>query len=175
MGYTTNFEGRLTLSKPLSIEKMEYINRLSGTRRMKRDVNKLMELYGGKYGYPNRKSKDPVKIYGIDGEYFAKDDRNFGQTRDSSIIDYNDSQQPGLWCQWIIVEDNGQQYLEWDEGEKFYNYIDWLKYLNKHFFKPWKIKLNGKIMWDGEERGDIGKIVVKDGNIEIYEDGFKIK
>ena len=181
---------------------MDYINRLSGTRRMKRDVNILMELYGGKFGYPNRRSKDPVRIYGLDGEYFAREDGQSGQSHDKSILDYNVSPgligygkdtdfnarwnenqkrktdgigQPGLWCQWIIVEEDGVQYLEWDGGEKFYDYVEWLKYLDKHFFKPWNIQLEGEIQWQGEEIGDIGKIIAKDGKIEIYEAEFKLK
>ena len=202
MGYCTDFTGRLSLSKPLSKTKMNYINLLSSTRRMKRDVNKLMELYGGKHGYPHRRSTDPVKIYGIDGEYFAKEDGDYGQDRDSSILDYNtpagqlgydkdvdftarwnENQkrkaegigQPGLWCQWEIIEENGVQYLQWDGGEKFYNYVEWLKYLDKHFFKPWKITLNGEIQWQGEEIGDIGKIVAENGEIKVYEADFKLK
>lgn len=181
---------------------MDYINLLSSTRRMKRDVNKLMELYDGKHGYPDLESNDPAKIYGLDGEYFAKDDGRMGQSNDASIIDYNspagqigyDSNidfntrwdenrrrlkegicQPGLWCQWIIVNEGSDQYLEWDEGEKFYYYVEWLKYLDKHFFKPWGVELEGEIMWQGEETGDVGKIVAKNGKIEVYEMDFKLR
>jgi hypothetical protein len=202
MGYNTDFTGRLSLSKPLSKTKMNYINCFSSTRRMKRDVNILMELYNGKYGYPCRRSKDPAKIYGLDGEYFAKDNNNYGQTRDNSILDYNtpagqlgydknvdfttrwnETQkriadgigQPGLWCQWVIVDENGIQYLEWNGSEKFYYYVEWLKYLEKHFFKPWNIQLEGEIQWQGEEIGDIGKIIAKDGKIEVFEAEFKLK
>lgn len=202
MGYCTDFTGRMQLSKPLSKTKMNYINLLSSTRRMKRDVNKLMELYGGKHGYPHRRSKDPVRIYGIDGEYFAEEDGNYGQNRDSSILDYNTPPgqlgydkdidfaarwnenkkrkaegigQPGLWCQWEIIEENGVQYLQWDGGEKFYDYVEWLKYLDKHFFNPWKITLSGEIQWQGEEIGDVGKIVAENGEIKVYEADFKLK
>ena len=195
MGYTTDFWGELTLSKPLSKKRLNYINTFSETRRMKRDVNKLMELYEGKHGHPNPKEKTPQGIYGNDGEYFAYDDGYNGQKEDSSIIDYNAAPgqtgyvstidfntrwnenqkrmkegkcQPGLWCQWVVREvDEGKQILEWDGGEKFYNYVEWLKYLINHFFEPWGVKLNGEINWRGEETGDMGIIVVKDNVVKI--------
>lgn len=180
MGYTTDFEGVLTFDKPLTEKQRDYINTLSRTRRMKRDVNKLMELYGGKHGNPFAKNKkDPKEVYGHEGEYFAKDDGNFGQSNDDSVIDHNlppghkgwyDKNivygQPGLWCQWEINEDGAE--LSWDGGEKFYNYIDWLKYLISHFFNPWGKKLNGEIYWYGEDRNDIGKIKVKNNEVMTF-------
>ena len=196
MGYTTDFTGSLQLSKPASKKQREYINTLASTRRMQRDVNKLMELYKGEHGYPFAKDKtNPEKVYGFKGEYFAKDDGNYGQSGDTSVIDHNSAsgeiswkdydgdwakreemrkalnadkiKQPGLWLQWRL-NDEGTE-LSWDGGEKFYNYIEWLEYLIVHFFKPWKIKLNGEITWQGEDSSDIGKIVVVDNKIEIYE------
>jgi len=50
----------------------------------------------------------------------------------------------------------------WDGGEKFYNYVEWLKYLINHFFEKWGVKLNGEVYWKGEDGEDMGKIVVKD-------------
>jgi hypothetical protein len=40
-----------------------------------------------------------------------------------------------------------------------------MKYIIDHFLKPWGIVANGYIRWHGEERGDIGTIVV--GNNEV--------
>lgn len=191
MGYTTDFNGSLSISRPLTKKQTEYINRLSSTRRMKRDVNKLMEIYKGKYGYPFAKEKTPESIYGLDGEFFAHDDGNAGQKEDASIINYNQPPgqvvvtmenlnkgikenetrskkllcQPGLWCQWVISDDG--KALEWDGGEKFYNYIEWLKYLINRFFEPWGKKLNGEIYWEGEDSDDRGIIVVKDNVVKI--------
>jgi hypothetical protein len=190
MGYTTDFDGFVTIDPPLNAKQVEYINRIRNTRRMKRDVNKLMELYGGKHGYPFTKSKDPNKIYGNEGEYFAKLDGNHGQSSDASILDYNQAPgevsygnkefesswkensrrakeglcQPGLWCQWEVSEDGTQ--LMWDGGEKFYNYVEWLKYLINHFFSKWKVKLNGKIRWTGEDSSDMGIIVVENNVVK---------
>jgi hypothetical protein len=128
---------------------------------MKRDVTKLMEMYKGEHGNPFANDTTPEAIYGRDGEYFAKDDGQSGQSKDDSIIDYNtppgqlgyddksfgdfnarwdemqrritnNECQPGLWCQWVISEDGTK--LEWDGGEKFYEYAAWLKYYINHFF-----------------------------------------
>jgi hypothetical protein len=72
---------------------------------------------------------------------------------------------PGFWCQWRPNEDGTA--IEWDGGEKFYNYIEWLEYLIKQFFEPWGIKLNGDVRWYGEDRDDIGLIEVRDSVVKI--------
>lgn len=71
---------------------------------------------------------------------------------------------PGIWCQWVPTEDGAG--IEWDEGEKFYEYTDWLEYIVEHFLKPWGYVLNGKVDWEGEARDDVGTIYVKDNKIE---------
>ena len=193
MGYTTNFDGSLKLSKNLTEEQFKYIELFNETRRMKRDVNKLMELYDGKHGYPGR-TGTPEEIYGNDGEYFVGGTGHAGQDRDDSIIDYNTPPgqldftmenfqerwtqnelrkvegkcQPGLWCQWGVADRNGVQTFEWDGGEKFYNYVEWMSYLITHFFEPWGIKLTGEIEWVGEDSEDRGKIVVENNDIAVY-------
>ena len=209
MGHTTDFTGSLSLSRELTRKEFKYINTFSGTRRMKRDVNKLMKKYKGKFGLPLPiEGKTPEEIYGHEGEYFAKEDGDFGQLDDGTITDYNaapgtvaigevrsnltldtpeklgiteeskeqfisvfDTIQenrrraenneacPGLWCQWVINEDDE---LVWDGGEKFYNYTEWLKYLINRFFEPWGVTLNGRITWAGEDRNDRGQINVID-------------
>ena len=73
--------------------------------------------------------------------------------------------QPGLWCQWT-VNDEGNA-LVWNEAEKFYEYIDWLKYLIAHFYKPWGYNLNGVITWEGEDRSDVGTIEVVDNVVKV--------
>lgn len=39
MGYTTEFQGQFDLNKPLTQELANYLNNLSGTRRMKRNLD----------------------------------------------------------------------------------------------------------------------------------------
>ena len=79
------------------------------------------------------------------------------------------SKYPGIWCQWIIADDNK---LKWNGGEKFYNYVEWLRYLIDNFFEKWDIKLNGTIKWRGEDMNDIGKIVVEDNKVTVIESEF---
>ena len=71
---------------------------------------------------------------------------------------HNDTDYPGIWCQWVPSADG--QALVWDQGEKFYDYVDWLKYLLTHYLIPWGYVLNGEVLWNGEAPGDIGKITV---------------
>ena len=158
MGYTTDFNGKLSVTPAASEELVNYINTFSSTRRMGRDVDTLHRLYKGKHGFEGD--------YGVNGEYFAKEDGNFGQGNCTSIQNYNGSPttQPGLWCQWVLDESGTE--LEWDEGEKFYSYIEWLEYLIKNFFEPKGHKLNGEIQWWGEEREDVGTIFVKDNKVQ---------
>lgn len=187
MGYTTDFSGVFKTNRPLTETEMNYINKFSHTRRMKRDVNKLMELYKGEFGHPTR----PDNPYGNEGEFFTGATGWAGQDRDTSIIDYNippgqtsfDGRdfnevwterqklinegkcQPGLWCQWTFSDN---ETLEWDGGEKFYNYVEWLKYLINNFFEEWGIKLNGTVEWVGEDSDDRGKIVVENNKVRIF-------
>lgn len=192
MGYTTDFSGSFSLSRPATETEKNYINLFSGSRRMKRDVNKLIEMYNGKNGYPFTEGLSLEEIYGVEGEYFVLDDGEFGQSRDNSIIDYNEppgqlsyssnidfqtrwnennkrikngSCQPGLWCQWVLNDDGTE--LEWDGSEKFYHYIEWLQYLINHFFDRWNIQLNGEVKWEGEDPDDIGKIIVTNNIIKV--------
>ena len=201
MGYSTDFDGSFKLSRPATAEEREYVNRIADTRRMQRDVTKLMELYKGKHGNPFAKDKTNAdEVYGFKGEYFAKDDGDMGQGNDGSVIDHNAAsgeiawkdyngdwakreelqnainadiiKQPGLWCQWRLDDETT---LSWDGSEKFYNYIEWLQYLIAHFFEPWGIKLNGECFWQGEDNSDMGKIEITDNVINIYETEVEYK
>lgn len=78
---------------------------------------------------------------------------------------------PGYYCQWIPSDDG--TYLEWDGGEKFYAYTEWLEYLIKEFLDPWGYTLNGKVTWSGDDNDDLGYITVKNNavyttNMETY-------
>ena len=140
MGYTTDFEGRFNLNKKLTKKLSETLTKFAGTRRMARRLG---------------------PEFGIEGEFYVEGTGDFGQTKDPSIIDFNrpPCTQPGLWCQWVPTPDD--KGIMWDGGEKFYEYVAWLEYLIKNFLAPNKYKLNGEVIWQGEESYDRGKIVVK--------------
>jgi hypothetical protein len=79
-------------------------------------------------------------------------------------------QKPSIWLQWEVTDGTSTtHYLQWDGNEKFYSYIEWLKYIIKYMFKPWGLILNGKIQWRGEEFEDMGIIEVKDNKVSFTE------
>ena len=126
MGYTTDFNGRFHFNKPLDKETHAILTGLATTRRMKRQ------------GLPEE--------YGFQGEfYYNPNSKMMGQEEEASIVDYNTppDTQPGLWLQWIPSKDG--KYLEWDGGEKFYHYVEWL----------------------GEDADDRGLISIKDNVITV--------
>lgn len=162
MGYTTNFSGKFNVEPRVSESHATYINKFAETRRMKRDSQKAMEL------------EDPVRLavglpIGLEGDYFVGGSGLAGQDRDASVINHNDppDTQPGLWCQWVINEQCDA--LEWDGGEKFYHYVQWLEYVIERFLDPWGYKLNGIVHWQGEDPSDIGTISVQNNEIEVTE------
>ena len=78
---------------------------------------------------------------------------------------YKPNGKPSIWLGWEIIEEDGTHYLEWDGGEKFYNYIEWLEYVIKYVFKGWGLVLNGRIEWRGEDWDDHGYIEVGNNNV----------
>jgi len=160
MGYTTDFYGEFNLDNPLSTAHKAYLEAFAQTRRMIRD-DKIAS-----------KMEDPVRIaaglpVGFDGGYFVNGGGDFGQAEDSSVKNSNTppAGQPGLWCQWVPNEEGTS--IIWDQGEKFYNYVEWIEYLVEHFLKPWGYVLNGEVEWQGEERDDRGMIVIKDNVVKV--------
>ncbi len=159
MGYTTDFTGYMKIDPPLNPEQISYINKFSETRRMARDPEKASKL------------SDPLREavglpIGEDGCYFVGGAGFAGQDKDDSVTHPNNPPvgQPGLWCHWVISGDGTG--LEWDYGEKFYEFELWLEYIQVHFLTPWGSKLNGEIDWQGEEWDDKGILYASDGRIE---------
>ena len=146
MGYTTDFAGRFELDKPLAPKMKKFLTMLNETRRMKRNVD---------------------EAFGIDGEFFVFGTGDYGQNNDSTIVDFNQqpSTQPSLWCQWVPNEDGTA--IEWDGGEKFYAYSEWLFYIINKILAPNGYTLNGTVIWQGEETGDVGKIHVVDNVVTV--------
>ncbi len=144
MGYSTDFEGKFNLDRKLDEKLHVFLKKFNEVRHMRR--------------------KGLGKEFGVEGEFYVDGDER-GWTGENGIIDHNEppSTQPGLWCQWTPTEDGLS--IEWDGGEKFYKYIEWLEYIIKNFIKPNKYKLNGEVTWQGEESDDFGKIVVKNNKV----------
>jgi len=161
MGYTTYFDGEFELDKPLTQKQGDYLRQFNSIRHMMRDAveaGKSPDLIREAVGLP----------IGVQGCYFVGEGGVYGQCdypfnkKPNGIQNYNrpPQGQPGLWCQWTVSPDN--KFIEWDEGEKFYCYSEWLDYIIQNFLKPWGRKLNGEVTWRGEGEGDIGIIIVED-------------
>jgi hypothetical protein len=158
MGYTTDFSGSFSLDKPLTDAHAAYLRKFAETRRMSRNAE-----IASKFPDPIREAVGlPI---GNQGCYFVGGLGFCGQDLDASVVNSNSepSGQPSLWCQWVPTDDNDG--IEWDGGEKFYNYTEWLKYIIEHFLKPWGYVLEGDVEWFGEERDDRGMIMVENNNV----------
>jgi len=190
MGYTTDFTGSFSFDREMDVRHANYLRAFNKTRRMKRNpetAEKFPDVLRIAAGLP----------IGKDGGFYVGSSENYGQNRDESIMDYNTAPgqvqysinedfnarwkmneeliangdaQPGLWCQWTVSEDNMR--LEWDGGEKFYNYIEWLKFIITNFLEPWGYKLSGKVEWVGEDsENDHGEIIVTDNLVLVVVNG----
>lgn len=158
MGYTTEFQGKFNLTPALNADQVKYLKQFALTRRMKRNPQIAINMQD-----PKREAVGlPI---GKDGEYFVGGLGHGGQNDDPSIVKYNNppTTQPGLWCQWMPSE--AGDFIAWDEGEKFYYYVEWLRYIIDNFLKPWGIEANGTVRWRGEDFDDMGTIRVSSNNI----------
>jgi hypothetical protein len=160
MGYHTDFRGKFDLNKPLSPAHKAYLLKFSETRRMKRKQTVAA------------KKLDPIRVaaglpIGKQGAYFVNGAGFCGQDSDDSVVNSNTPPegQPSLWCQWVPNEDGTA--IEWDGGEKFYEYVDWIEYLIKNFLEPWGYVLNGEVEWNGEDRDDIGMIAIDSNEVKV--------
>lgn len=149
MGYQTDFYGTFRLNKQLSLDDKNFLTKFANTRRMARNI----------------------EGYGVEGEFYVDGGGFMGQGDDANVIDHNrpPKTQPGLWCQWVPTEDGWG--LEWDGGEKFYDYVEWLEYIIKNFLAPKGYVLNGTCDWYGEESDDRGTLVVVDNVVTTRAQG----
>jgi hypothetical protein len=154
MGYTTSFRGKAEINPPLTAAQILYLRKFCNTRRMKRDPVLALQL-------PDPLGKALNMPIGDEAGYFVGGTGHSGQDRDLSVLDFNQPPvgQPGLWCSWDVTDDG--RYLQWSGAEKFYDYVEWLRYLVEHFFSAWGCVLNGEIEWRGEHREDTGVIKVQ--------------
>jgi hypothetical protein len=146
VGYTTEFEGEFTLTRKMTDQEREYLQKFSETRRMARKL--------------------PAR-WGVEGEFYIDGGGFMGQDHEKSIIDYNrpPKTQPGLWCQWEPNEEGTT--IRWNGGEKFYRYVEWLRYILEKFLIPAGNGLSGSVTYRGEDDEDKGTITVADNQITL--------
>lgn len=171
MGYTTIFKGYFCFDRPLSAHHAALLDGLARTRRYKRDVSKLAEELGISSGAALERYGDDAGLY-----YDPEDFVSFGQTRTASCADYNTPpgrgplRQPGLWLKWRYRPEHAA--LEWDGGEKFYAYKEWLEWIllvinlgEGLWGTPYL--LNGTVTYHGEDADDCGTITVQDNKVIV--------
>jgi len=191
MGYSTNFIGNFKITLPQDIKQIG-INEIQ--KNFSKDlitisnnkdlftisdniidvlnVEQSLLLVNG-LAKTRRMGRNMDSFFGVEGEFYfdTSDFDNFGQSKDNTVIDSNKppKTQPELWLQWIVNynEQTNEYTLEWDQGEKFYGYIEWLEYLIKNIFEPKNILLNGSVNWEGEDRDDVGTITIVNNTITI--------
>lgn len=107
---------------------------------------------------------------GPEGAYFVAGEAiSYDEPENNSVIDINHppKDQPGLWCQWLPNAEGTE--IQWDGGEKFYDYVEWINYLIDNFLKPWGYTLDGSVNWYGEDRRDTGTIIIENNQVKVEE------
>ena len=169
MGYTTWFEGGLTPNKPFKKEFVNYINAFSEKWHEPEDVEIIKRFDPDWAKHCLDGNLGPYGMYYVGS--FDEGSFNKGIIDRSAAKGYTC---PGYRCNWCINEETGV--VEWDGGEKFYQYTDWLIYLIENFFEPAGYILNGEFIWIGEDSEDRGKISVVNNKVSeflgeiVYED-----
>lgn len=169
MGYTTWFEGKFDLDKPLTDELYDYLCQFSKTRHLKRNAQTLSKCIPDIKTHMLPNTND----LGKDSKFFAMD--HFEELRYERIglssvypycIDYNSPPDdcPGLWCDWAPTKD--KMGIEWNQTEKFYNYVEWLKWLIVYILEPAGYTLNGSVQYQGEDESDRGIITVTNNIVD---------
>lgn len=163
MGYRIDFRGNFKVTPALSPAHRLYLKAFSESRRIKRDEAKTTELFD-----------DIREIAGLpvgrDGCYCTVDHGIYCTSMELDIlgvVNYNSppADQPSLWCDWEPNEDGTA--IEWNGSEKFYEYVEWLQYIIEHFLERWGYKLNGKVLWIGEDHYDVGEIIVANNKVAV--------
>jgi len=85
------------------------------------------------------------------------------QDQDTRDLD-DDEDYPGYFCQWILSKD--RMHLRWDLGEKFNDYAEWLQWIIDEICTPAGVLLTGRVEYQGDDVGDHGFLVIKDGQVE---------
>lgn len=156
--------GFFQLSRPLRPLEKTYLDSFVSIPHMKLDVAKLHQMAKGACGNPLHRRKSRKDVYGVEGEYFVGDVRDY-PGGEEALLDSSvpPSTQPSRWCHWNL---EGTK-ITWNGEEEFEKPIEWLQYLIKHFLDPWGIAVDGAVQWYGDFFNK-GTISVWNSHIYIY-------
>ena len=153
MGYSTDYDGAITITPPLSAAEVAYLTAFSECRHMDRDQGPYY-VDGGQYGDAGH---DGVRA---------------GSTPPAG--------QPSLWCDFAPTPDGTA--LIWNGSEKTYEGAAWVEYLIKHFIgstpvarqrEPERFAFlqghdcNGTLNAQGEEHADHWQLVVEHNRVHV--------
>lgn len=74
---------------------------------------------------------------------------------------------PSIWNHWIPTEDRLHIKCDDMDDASFYNYDEWIKLLIDRFLAPRGYILKGTVKWEGEEQGDVGKLIIKNNVLTV--------
>lgn len=149
MGYTTSFSGGLTIKPRLPDEYVKLFNEIAGKRN-------------NSYGDGDEGSFDHL-MFG-----------NLGRPGPSALGLEGPTGVPACWCQWELDQDAEHTLLQWDGGEKFYEYAKWLAFCLAVIKKDFpRSKFEGTIEWQGEDDNDVGRLSLSEGGTVIEQPGEK--
>lgn len=159
MGTTTIFNGQFRLDRPLTKEHAAYLHAFNRVRHIQRD--------------PERTMLDPLRDavglpLGAEGVYYVAGGRYTKEfINDTSVVGFgsNPTMTPGYWCQWRPTAD--ARGLEWDQGDKFYDWATWLNFIIENFLTLWGYTLSGAVEWYNGHRS--GATVIEDGKATDFE------
>lgn len=70
------------------------------------------------------------------------------------------------YFQWVPSQD--LEHIVWDQNEKFYSYVEQLKWLCGDWLEQRGILANGVLYWQGEDTGDTGTITVTANSVVAH-------
>lgn len=98
------------------------------------------------------------------GEIALSKPLSFAQAK--TLLEFNEDPDcipqphPNSYMQWVPTE--SLQAIVWDQGEKFYDYTEWLRWLVR-WLHDQGIACSGTLYWSGESSNDTGVLTVADG------------
>lgn len=160
MGYDTNFSGELVMSRRLTEPEHEYLSAFLDTAHYARDTSKLE-------GIPDPLREAVGLPLGDQGCFFMGRDESVAsymiQYEDTLLEDYDYGPPvnlPDYGTDWYLGGlMDGRDVLRHEDGKSRGLYTDWLAWLVENILTPWGISLNGEVTWDGDDEGDMGRIV----------------
>ena len=148
MGYDTEFEGSFKLSRRVTPDEFDYMRRFNFTRHEAFDVDKLIAEFGDSRGLKGLG-------YGERGEYYVSVSDDYCPREERCVL--RGASDKSSWCHWKLTDDGTR--LVWDEGEKTYDYIHWLRVVIR-ILTHWGITLSGSVNWHGSDEYDDGNIAL---------------